>query len=520
MKAMRWIKKGWMRWIKTEEGSEIKKKNSEKEQWESLQRTDQNVSFNIKNCMPNIIQFSGIVRNHGITAIKNVTLAGSACEGTVLSRVFLVEEGHSEKSNVELEFDLEFILIELPKILKERVEKTEMTGFVRLSLTLDEAFGLSLKNGWKFPGEYKQIYSYIIQSGCINTSEFKKAMKQLFIYRHDGKFLDAVIAFCFNKNVNDVEVECVYPGVLTKSSIMTTIIIKIKGEAVLKVSYDAVALIKLAWWPDAAQEWLTRHRNWPCKEDIAVLGSHCFIIPKPLTLHQTESDITESNARNAMNFRYTFSHIERELMSMFSEQQKLVYFLFKSIFYKHIKTLKLDVIQSYCCKTVMLWTCEKFDPGSPFWDENWKSTIQAVVYLFKELLGAFQRGSLQHYFIQQINVIDNIPKGLQNAITQKIVTIIADIYDFIPQNLSNIYEFGSLLNNVFMTMKQGSDILAKERNIWWSILRRPLFTVNLIYCFTFHTYYRYYMHLLILIIGILVGLVFICVYHIFNLIHL
>lgn len=33
---MRWIKKGWMRWIKMEEGSEIKKKNTEKEQWESL----------------------------------------------------------------------------------------------------------------------------------------------------------------------------------------------------------------------------------------------------------------------------------------------------------------------------------------------------------------------------------------------------------------------------------------------------------------------------------------------------
>ena len=520
MKAMRWIKKGWMRWIEMDEGSEMKKKNTEKEQWESLQRTDQNVSFNIKNCMSNIIRFSGIARNHGITAVKNVTLAGSACEGTVLSRVFLVEEEHSERNNVELEFDLEFVLIELPKILKERVEETEMNGFVRLRLTLDEAFGLSLENGWKFPSEYKQIYSYIIQSGCINTSEFKKAMKQLFIYRHEEKFLDAVIAFCFNKSVNDVEVECVHPGVLTKSSVMTTIIIKIKGEPVLKVSYDAVALIKLAWWPEAARKWLTRHRNWPCKEDIAILGSHCFIIPKPLTLHQTESDINESNARNAMDFRYTFSHIERELMSMFSQQQKLVYFLFKSMFYKHVKTLKPDVIQSYCCKTVMLWTCEKFDPGSPFWDGNWKSTIQAVVHLFKELLAAFQRGTLQHYFIQQINVIDNIPKSLQDLLTQKIETIIADICDFIPQNVSDISEFGSLLNNVFLTINQGSEILAKESNIWWSILRRPLFTVNLIYCFSFHTYYLYYVRLLILIIGIVVSLVFICLYQIFNRIHL
>ena len=487
--------------------------------WKFLKKIDQDVTWNIKNCVSNLIRFSGIARNHGMTAVKNVTLAGSACESTVLSRAFLVEEKYLEGGSFELEFDLEFILIELPKFLKKRVEKSEMNGFARLRLTLDEAFKLSLENGWNFPSEYKQNYSNIMLDGYISSSEMKKVLKQRFQYKHDGKFIEAFVALCFNKSVRDIELECVHPGVLTKSSVMTKIILRVEGETILEVSYDAVALIKLLWWPEAAQEWLTRRRIWPSKEDVKKLSSHCFIIPKPLTQHQIESPVYEKSERN-MDFRYTFSHIERELMSMFSEQQMLVYFLFKSIFYKHVKTLKPDVIQSYCCKTVMLWTCEKFDPGSPFWDENWKSTIQAVVYLFKELLGAFQRGSLQHYFIQQINVIDNIPKGLQNAITQKIVTIIADIYDFIPQNLSDIYEFGSLLNNVFMTMKQGSDILAKERNIWWSILRRPLFTVNLIYCFTFHTYYRYYMHLLILIIGILVGLVFICVYHIFNLIHL
>ena len=133
-----------------------------------------------------------------------------------------------------------------------------------------------------------------------------------------------------------------------------------------------------------------------------------------------------------MDFRYTFSHIERELMSMFSQQQMLVYFLFKSMFYKHVKTLKPDVIQSYCCKTVILWTCKKFDPGNPFWNENWKSTIQAFAYLFKELLVTFELVTLQHYFIQLINVIDNIPKGLQKILTQKIEAVILDIYDFIP----------------------------------------------------------------------------------------
>ena len=98
----------------------------EKKQWELLQQLDQDVTFNIKNCISDIIRFSGIARNHGITAVKNVMLAGSAYESTVLSRAFLVDEARLERSNVELELDLEFIVIELPKSLKERVVKTEI----------------------------------------------------------------------------------------------------------------------------------------------------------------------------------------------------------------------------------------------------------------------------------------------------------------------------------------------------------------------------------------------------------
>ena len=491
------------------------KKRMDIKKWKFLKKIDQDVTWNIKNCVSNLIRFSGIARNHGMTAVKNVTLAGSACESTVLSRAFLVEEKYLEGGSFELEFDLEFILIELPKFLKKRVEKSEMNGFARLRLTLDEAFKLSLENGWNFPSEYKQNYSNIMLDGYISSSEMKKVLKQRFQYKHDGKFIEAFVALCFNKSVRDIELECVHPGVLTKSSVMTKIILRVEGETILEVSYDAVALIKLLWWPEAAQEWLTRRRIWPSKEDVKKLSSHCFIIPKPLTQHQIESPVYEKSERN-MDFRYTFSHIERELMSMFSEQQMLVYFLFKSIFYKHVKTLKPDVIQSYCCKTVMLWTCEKFDPGSLFWDENWKSTIQAVVYLFKELLVAFREGTLHHYFIQEINVIDNIPIGLQKTLTQKIEAVILDIYDFIPQNVKDTSKFGCFMNDKFLAMNQVKEILAMKKNFLWLILRRPLFTANLIYCFTFHTYYLYYLRMLMLIFVIVLGLVFLCMCDFFN----
>lgn len=100
----------------------------------------------------------------------------------------------------------------------------------------------------------------------------------------------------------------------------------------------------------------------------------------------------------------------------------------------------------------MLWTCQKLDLGSPFWYENQKSTIKAAKNLFEQLLDPFQRRTLQHYSIQQVNVIDNILKDLQKLLTPKIKTIILHIYDFIPQNARYISRFGLLVNNKFLAM--------------------------------------------------------------------
>ena len=50
----------------------------------------------MKDYISVVIRFSGIAIDRGITIVKNVVLSGSACESTVLSRGFLVQEGHLE----------------------------------------------------------------------------------------------------------------------------------------------------------------------------------------------------------------------------------------------------------------------------------------------------------------------------------------------------------------------------------------------------------------------------------------
>ena len=51
-----------------------------------------------------------------MTAVKSDALAGSAQESTV----FLVEEKYPKGSRFELEFELELILIELPRLKKNK----------------------------------------------------------------------------------------------------------------------------------------------------------------------------------------------------------------------------------------------------------------------------------------------------------------------------------------------------------------------------------------------------------------
>ena len=286
---------------------------------------------------------------------------------------------------------------------------------------------------------------------------------------------------------------------------MTQVIIKENEETFLNFSYDAVVLIRLDWWPEAAHQWITRKRAWPSKNDIKNLSSCCYVIPKSRL-----PEMVEHNGNNEINFRYTFSHVERKLMSMLSPQQSFVYFLFKSLFYFHVKSLKPDTIQSYCCKTIMLWTCEKFKSNDPFWDGNWYSTMQALAYLFSELSIAFQNGTLRHYFIEQINVIDNIPESLQKTLVQKISTIVSNNLDFVPHNVSKVLKFGQRLATLFSVINETSDALVSNKKIWLFLLKRPVFTAKVVYCLTYHEQYFYYSNIFILVFLLGFWLIFLC----------
>ena len=121
----------------------------------------------------------------------------------------------------------------------------------------------------------------VTEKGYLNPSRLKEVIGEGFQCTHD-KFAEAAFAVMLNKSLSDVTVDCACPGKLTKSSIMVEVCIKVKEEAVMKLSYDTVFIIRLAWWPEAADEWRKRNRSWPKRHIIEGLTLCSYIIPKPL----------------------------------------------------------------------------------------------------------------------------------------------------------------------------------------------------------------------------------------------
>ena len=106
---------------------------------------------------------------------------------------------------------------------------------------------------------------------------------------------------------------------LTKASVSSGFKVCLNDKVIGKIYWDNVLAYKLQWWPQVAEEWVTRDRKWPKKEAIDSLTTKRHVIAKP-------SDENKQN-ENTIEHRYSFALIERELALLRSEQQNFVHVL-------------------------------------------------------------------------------------------------------------------------------------------------------------------------------------------------
>ena len=392
--------------------------------FQKLLDTDQKCLLSFKKLLSAIVQHGGIGKTRK-EALHNIGVAGSTFEGALLARMF---KEVKNKVNKEVELDLEFTVIEIPSTHKYIVEDVaNKKGFVKMSIKKNL---LPYINGinWQVDGkDFHDYFDEITKNGYLMPYYFKQKVLEKVEYRNGDREIEFIIAAALNTKPDAIKITQPVQEV-TKAAVGNYLDLFIQDRPIMKISWDVVIVFRIKWWPDVAKEWILRERNWPNLNIIKELTEVSYIIPKPSDELKFDKD--------TMELRYSFGHLERELISRRSSEQRYIYLVFKSMFYKWIKPLDDDRIQSYVAKTTMLWVCERYPPDNSIWQS--KSTTTTLTLLFRELLSAFQKGNLPYYFIPSINVIQMIEDSLKKKVVLRIQEIVDDLQSFIPTNVGKV----------------------------------------------------------------------------------
>ena len=165
-------------------------------------------------------------------------------------------------------------------------------------------------------------------------------------------------------------------------------------------SSDTVFALSSIDWPDCAREWLSRKRiyGWPSKELIKQCKSLGFIVVS--TCHPASDE-------KPSQWRISFSHQERLLVTQFNSVQLKCYILLKIIKKEFIKQyIKEDTLTSYHLKTCMLYILEN-TPSELWVPEN---LVGCLIMCLRQIHLWIRDEKIPNYFIPEENMLDRITK--------------------------------------------------------------------------------------------------------------
>ena len=214
-------------------------------------------------------------------------------------------------------------------------------------------------------------------------------------------------------------------------SVLTKVILRSAEEHLVEIQVDTVPCFKLSSWPDnfGFEEFRNRKRKWPSKpEDVESIQQMVHIVPKWPPRLEEESD-------REYCWRLSFSEAEIRLKSLFSDEEKRVYLLFKILFYDHLKKIKINKkkMASYFCKTTMLWMME--EEGSELCK---KAVLEAIQMLFRKLKQFLDNGNIPNFFYPSNNLIEGYPQGLITECSTIAGNISQRPLEYLPSNFNEV----------------------------------------------------------------------------------
>ena len=413
--------------------------------FEELCKVDKKLASLECNLLATLLVKSRFHKKQRVTTLKNVAITGSTYEGALVARMFRSFSGSAAR---ELEVDIEFLVAELPISSKNVVEEIPgKTGFAKVRMASDLLKKYLAESGWDVNKRFiEDICSGFSENGYLNPYFLKEIIREEIsrkLYRPYLLFaLNSLLSNSTGKNIKLI----LGPTNITKATIMSDFDIYIDGKHIANAAWDLSTVIRLNWWPDVAREWIMRERNWPSKTIVSDLTKKSYLIMK-------SSVVPSSESYTGLEMRYSFTHLEKELVLRRSLDQGYVYLIFKSMFYKWIKPIDSEVISSFIAKTIMFWVCEKYPPEHRIWRK--KSCVGTLNHLFCELLSALEEKNLPYYFIPCINVIDKIDDTVRMKMVSTVKEIVSDIDNFIP---GNVFEVIEVSQEMFSILKSFHDV--------------------------------------------------------------
>ncbi|XP_047140716.1 uncharacterized protein LOC124815902 isoform X1 [Hydra vulgaris] len=421
------------------------------EDFKLLTRTDERLRT-IGSSLLNKILSRGFYKWHP-NVIKNIALSGSCFEGAVVARFFKKNSDFDDELNRELEIDIEFTTIKINSDLKHYVEDiSDKYGFVKVRADLDMLMASNI--GWDVSIQKLQEYlPKICTNGYLQPFRIKKiALEKAKLDLTEQRFGELFFAIVYNAKISEISTK--KTELVTNASFAAEFYVQVKNKNVLLFSYDFVILFEIGWWPDIALEWKNRARKWPKDQSlIDELTKSCFIIAK--------SNASDKFDTESYTWRYSFSNIERVLISMRSSQQNLIYLIFKAMFYKWIKPISSTHVFSFVAKNIMLKACEDYPPQHQMWNETYKSTKEALIYLFLQAYTAYENGKLEYYFINKINVIESVDSVIKEKIKAQILSI---INNFEMHFFLNVSQVNIVVEDMVKNMNAFDKILNETNN--------------------------------------------------------
>ena len=173
-------------------------------------------------------------------------------------------------------------------------------------------------------------------------------------------------------------------------------------------SYDEMPKIDFvlssSWpkWPQCAEAWIRRKREWPSLEIIQeIISKGCHIVYKSYKSFEEEKVENEET-----EFRFSFSIAEARLFESLSPEQKQCFIAFKVLvkytMYK-IKSADAKKLTTYHLKNVFLYTCKTIPA------DRWQTTDGwgwCLLRLINRLANCLRKKKIWAYFIPGNNLLD------------------------------------------------------------------------------------------------------------------